>query len=52
MRLRSPPKPSALDRDTAYAVRAVFTSYGSCSTSEPIEDLRRLGLHPDSEERT
>ena len=42
----------ALDRDTAYAVRAIFTSYGSCSTAEPIEDLRRLGLHPDSEERT
>jgi hypothetical protein len=42
----------ALDRDTAYAVRAIFTSYGSCSTSEPIEDLRRLALHPDEEERT
>ena len=42
----------SLDRDTAYAVRAVFTSYGSCSTSEPIEDLRRLGLHPDFAERT
>lgn len=38
----------ALDRDTAYAVRAIFTSYGSCSTSDPIEDLRRLALHPDS----
>ena len=34
--------------DTAYAVRAIFTSYGSCSTSDPIEDLRRLALHPDS----
>ncbi len=43
---------NALDPDTAYEVRAIFTSYGSCSTSEPIEDLRRLGLHPDSEERT
>jgi hypothetical protein len=41
----------ALDRDTAYAVRAIFTSYGSCSTSEPIEDLRRLDLHPDQAER-
>ena len=42
----------AVDRDTAYAVRATFTSYGSCSTSEPIEDLRRLALHPDFGERT
>ena len=38
----------AIDRDTAYAVRAIFIAYGSCSTSEPIEDLRRLALHPDS----
>lgn len=34
----------ALPPDLAVACRALFTSYGSCSTSEPVEDLERLGL--------
>nr|WSY55155.1 hypothetical protein OG999_36850 [Streptomyces sp. NBC_00886] len=29
---------------TAVTVRALFTAYGSCSTSEPLEDLQTLGL--------
>lgn len=40
----------ALGQVAAKAVRSLFVSYGSCSTSEPIEDLRRLGLHPDTPE--
>nr|BFF01837.1 hypothetical protein GCM10020241_35120 [Streptoalloteichus tenebrarius] len=34
----------ALPEPAAQAVRAVFASYGSCSLSEPIEDLEGLGL--------
>ncbi|HEY3733944.1 MAG TPA: hypothetical protein VGL63_08515 [Streptosporangiaceae bacterium] len=30
--------------DLAARARALFTGYGSCSTSEPAEDLRTLGL--------
>ena len=43
---------TGLTTHDAGEIRAAFHSVGSCSTSEPIEDLRRLGLHPDSEERT
>ncbi|ATW47528.1 hypothetical protein [Streptomyces peucetius] len=35
---------------TAVAARALFTAYGSCSTSEPIKDLQTLGL--DAKETT
>ncbi|WP_373292314.1 MULTISPECIES: hypothetical protein [Actinokineospora] len=35
---------AALSDQAAHAVRAVFGSYGSCSLSEPIEDLEGLGL--------
>jgi hypothetical protein len=31
----------------ACEIRAAFNSVGSCSTSEPIDDLRRLGLIAD-----
>jgi hypothetical protein len=37
-------KISELDADTASAVRALFTSFGTCSTDEPIADLVTLGL--------
>jgi hypothetical protein len=37
-------KVSALDADTVSAVRGLFTSFGTCSTDEPIEDLVTLGL--------
>jgi hypothetical protein len=33
-----------LDADTAAAVRELFTSFGTCSTDEPITDLVTLGL--------
>lgn len=36
----------ALDTAAATAVRAAFRSFGSCSTSEPLEDLAALGLIP------
>lgn len=32
--------------DDAARARALFTAYGSCSTSEPVEDLVALGLVP------
>jgi uncharacterized protein YbaA (DUF1428 family) len=35
---------AALDADTAAAVRELFTSFGTCSTGEPISDLVTLGL--------
>ena len=34
----------AVDEKTADRARELFRSYGSCSTSEPVEDLGRLGL--------
>ncbi|MBC6446800.1 hypothetical protein GPZ80_06375 [Actinokineospora sp. HBU206404] len=33
-----------LSDQAAHAVRAVFGSYGSCSLTEPVEDLEGLGL--------
>ena len=33
-----------LDADTASAVRALFTSFGTCSTDDPVTDLITLGL--------
>lgn len=35
---------SALSEPAARAVRAVFSSYGSCSFDEPVADLSELGL--------
>jgi hypothetical protein len=35
---------NALSEPAAKAVRAVFSSYGSCSFEEPVADLRELGL--------
>ncbi len=35
---------AGLDADTAAAVRELFTSFGTCSTDEPITDLVTLGL--------
>ena len=35
---------SELDAEAVYAVRELFTSFGTCSTDEPIADLVRLGL--------
>jgi hypothetical protein len=35
--------------DLLATARAYFTSYGSCSISEPLEDLRALGLIPDTD---
>jgi hypothetical protein len=37
-------KISELDGDTVFAVRELFTSFGTCSTDEPIADLVTLGL--------
>jgi hypothetical protein len=37
-------KISELDADTVIAVRELFTSFGTCSTDEPIADLVTLGL--------
>ena len=37
-------KVSELDADTVIAVRELFTSFGTCSTDEPIADLVTLGL--------
>jgi hypothetical protein len=37
-------KVSELDADTVSAVRELFTSFGTCSTDEPITDLVTLGL--------
>jgi hypothetical protein len=37
-------KISELDADTVVAVRELFTSFGTCSTDEPIADLVTLGL--------
>ncbi|WP_265737131.1 MULTISPECIES: hypothetical protein [Actinoalloteichus] len=34
----------ALGDEAAAAVRSVFASYGSCSLTEPVEDLEQLGL--------
>jgi hypothetical protein len=35
---------SQLDPDTAAAARDLFTSFGTCSTDEPVADLVTLGL--------
>ena len=37
-------KVSELDADTVRAVRELFTSFGTCSTDEPVTDLVTLGL--------
>ncbi len=37
-------KISNLDVETVSAVRSLFTSFGTCSTDEPINDLVTLGL--------
>ena len=37
-------KISNLDAETAVTVRSLFTSFGTCSTDEPIADLVSLGL--------
>jgi hypothetical protein len=37
-------KSSNLDAETVSAVRSLFTSFGTCSTDEPINDLVALGL--------
>ncbi|MFB9906472.1 hypothetical protein [Allokutzneria oryzae] len=34
----------SLSEAAAHAVRGVFASYGSCSLTEPVEDLQGLGL--------
>ena len=37
-------KISNLDAETVSAVRTLFTSFGTCSTDEPVNDLVTLGL--------
>jgi hypothetical protein len=37
-------KISNLDGETVSAVRSLFTSFGTCSTDEPVNDLVTLGL--------
>lgn len=37
-------KISNLDVETVSAVRSLFTSFGTCSIGEPINDLVTLGL--------
>ena len=37
-------KISNLDGETVSAVRSLFTSFGTCSTDEPVSDLVTLGL--------
>jgi DNA-directed RNA polymerase subunit F len=34
----------ALDPETAGEIRWLFTSFGTCSTKEPVADLVSLGL--------
>ncbi len=34
----------ALDAETAAEIRWLFTSFGTCSTNEPVADLVSLGL--------
>ncbi|HEU5005386.1 MAG TPA: hypothetical protein VFT67_00360, partial [Jatrophihabitantaceae bacterium] len=34
----------ALDASAAGGARRAFTSFGTCSITEPVEDLRALGL--------
>jgi hypothetical protein len=38
---------TGLTAHDAFEIRAAFHSVGSCSTNEPIDDLRRLGLIAD-----
>jgi hypothetical protein len=37
-------KTTNLEAETVSAVRSLFTSLGTCSTDEPINDLVTLGL--------
>ena len=37
-------KISNLDAETISAVRSLVTSFGTCSTDEPVNDLVTLGL--------
>jgi hypothetical protein len=37
-------KISNLDAQTVSTVRSLFTSFGTCSTDEPVNDLVTLGL--------
>jgi hypothetical protein len=42
---------AALETADATAVRAVFRSFGSCSTREPLDDLAALGLIPSPQKQ-